>query len=166
MRMPLMMGGVLMVVIMVLTFVLNKKLDAGNRETAKLERKLETVLKAIDRLDKERLAGLKREKKLVSRFTTLDKRVAEAMKRGRQVRKDLVTAMEEVARETVLTTAKAERRMWTNRLDYLEQRTNDLDTKIRREILAKVDEWMLPVYKITGLCRMGDSAARCLNRLR
>ena len=57
------------------TFVLNNKLDAGDRETAKLQKKLEAALKDIDRLEKEGEASRKREKKLVEDLKKRDKRV-------------------------------------------------------------------------------------------
>ncbi len=66
---------VALVVVLAFTFVLNNKLDAGDRETAKLQKKLEAALKDIDRLEKEGEASRKREKKLVEDLKKRDKRV-------------------------------------------------------------------------------------------
>ena len=97
--------AVALVLVLVFAFVLNKKLDAGDRETAKLEKKLETALTAIDRLEKAAKDALKREKELVKRGENLAKQMSAKLKElaslvaadmdqiGEDMKKELVPAM-------------------------------------------------------------------------
>ena len=101
--------AVALVLVLVFAFVLNKKLDAGDRETAKLEKKLETALTAIDRLEKAAKKAakdaLKREKELVKRGENLAKQMSAKLKElaslvaadmdqiGEDMKKELVPAM-------------------------------------------------------------------------
>ena len=82
---------VALVLVLTFTLILNKKLDAGDRETAKLEEKLETALKDIDWLKKEMRKAIDRGKKLQVELNktleTSDKELMAALK------KELVPAM-------------------------------------------------------------------------
>ena len=83
MRIIQMMFVVALVLVLAFTFVLNERLDAGTRETARLEKKLETALKDIDRLENDIAAARKRDKEMVAdlkeltrALKSLDKKVS------------------------------------------------------------------------------------------
>ncbi|MDE0105652.1 MAG: hypothetical protein OXN89_25010 [Bryobacterales bacterium] len=124
MRILLTIGAALVVAV----FMFDRSLDADDRKdrkTAKLEKELASALRTIDKLDQERLAGLKRERELDKKLKSL--------------------AVQFIA---------------------LDKKTKKAMTKLRRELLTKMDENMLAMALAADICRRGDSAATCRRRIR
>ena len=76
---------VALLVVLMFTFVLNKKLDAGDKETAKLEEKLETAFKAMEWLRTDLAAARKQLKQHTAQLEQLkerDKKLVAGLKEG------------------------------------------------------------------------------------
>ena len=123
---------VALLVVLMFTFVLNKKLDAGDKETAKLEEKLETAFKAMEWLRTDLAAARKQLKQHTAQLEQLKERD-----------KKLVAGLKE-GNKTLLATLKERDKELVADLDDLHKYDKELAAWLKKrdkELLADLKDW-------------------------